>query len=82
MAQGVGAAFVFSGAAALIVASAPVNQRARAMGLLGVGPWAALAIGPLAGGLIGSFAGTALFVLLLPLPWCAASGSASRGSRS
>jgi MFS family permease len=68
MAQGVGAAFVFGGAAALIVALAPVSQRAKAMGLLGVGPWGALAVGPLIGGLIGSFAGTAVFVLILPLP--------------
>jgi DHA2 family methylenomycin A resistance protein-like MFS transporter len=57
MAQGVGAAFVFSGAAAKIVALDPVNQRARAMGLLAVGPWGALAVGPPAGGLIGSFLG-------------------------
>jgi MFS family permease len=68
MAQGVGAAFTFGGAAALIVSMAPPDQRARAMGWLGVGPWGALAVGPIVGGLIGSFAGTAVFIVLLPLP--------------
>ncbi len=68
MAQGVGAAFTFGGAAALIVAMAPPDQRARAMGWLGVGPWGALAVGPIVGALIGSFGGTALFIVLLPLP--------------
>lgn len=66
--QGFGQAFVFAGCTALTVSRAPADQRARALGLLGVGSWGGMAIGPLFGALLGSFALTALFVMVLPLP--------------
>lgn len=85
MCQGVGAAFVFASGASLVVDLAPEHQRARAMSLLGTGPWGGVAIGPFVGGLIGSYLGTAVFVMLMPLPvlwfvlrWRAAASSGAR----
>lgn len=74
--QGLAAAFVITGALALIPTAYPEPaHRARAFAILGVGTGAAMALGPTLGGLVAEAVGWRL-IFLVNLPLCAVIGAA------
>jgi MFS family permease len=70
--QGVGAAFLVTGALALIAGTFPDReQRARAFGIVGVVSGVAMALGPTMGGLLASWFGWR-FIFYANIPFCLA----------
>jgi MFS family permease len=70
--QGVGAAFMVTGALALIAGAFPDrDQRARAFGAIGVVSGVAMALGPTLGGLLASWFGWR-WIFYANIPFCAA----------
>jgi MFS family permease len=68
--QGVGAAFVVTGALALIAGSIPdANARARAFALMGVVSGVGMAVGPTLGGVITAWAGWR-WIFFVNVPFC------------
>jgi len=68
--QGVGAAFMVTGATALIAGAFPnLGQRARAFGMIGVIAGAAMALGPTLGGLLASWFGWR-WIFYANIPFC------------
>ena len=71
-AQGVGAAFLVTGALALVAGTFPDReQRARAFGIVGVVSGVAMALGPTLGGLLASWFGWR-FIFYANIPFCIA----------
>jgi MFS family permease len=71
-AQGVGAAFMVTGASSLIASAFPrVDQRARAFGIIGVISGVAMALGPTLGGLLASWLGWR-WIFYANIPFCLA----------
>ena len=69
-AQGVGAAFVITGAIALLASVYPKpEERARAFGFMGVISGVAMALGPTLGGVIAAWAGWR-WIFLANIPFC------------
>jgi MFS family permease len=79
--QGFGDAFLFTAGAAWTIDLAPSDRRAQALGLLALGIWGGLALGPAVGAVLGGYAATALFVGLMPIPVVVALGR-PRGRRA
>ena len=70
--QGIGAAFMATGAIALVAGAFPTpDQRARAFGALGVIGGVAMALGPTLGGLLASWLGWR-WIFYANIPFCAA----------
>jgi MFS family permease len=70
--QGVGAAFMVTGAIALVAGSFPnLGQRARAFGIIGVISGVAMALGPTLGGLLASWFGWR-WIFFANVPFCLA----------
>jgi len=70
--QGVGAAFLVTGALALVAGTFPDReQRARAFGIVGVVSGVAMALGPTLGGLLASWFGWR-FIFYANIPFCIA----------
>jgi len=68
--QGVGAAFMVTGATALIAGAFPnLGQRARAFGMIGVIAGVAMALGPTLGGLLASWFGWR-WIFYANIPFC------------
>jgi MFS family permease len=68
--QGVGAAFVVTGAIALVASAFPnQGQRARAFGIIGVISGVAMALGPTLGGLLASWLGWR-WIFYANIPFC------------
>src|SRR5947208_13825953 len=68
--QGVGAAFMVTGATALIAGAFPnLGQRARAFGMIGVISGVAMALGPTLGGLLASLFGWR-WIFYANIPFC------------
>ena len=68
--QGVGAAFMVTGATALIAGAFPnLGQRARAFGMIGVIAGVAMALGPTLGGLLASWFGWR-WIFYASIPFC------------
>ena len=74
--QGVGAAFMVTGAIALVAGAFPdQGQRARAFGIIGVISGVAMALGPTLGGLLASWFGWS-WIFYANIPFCLALGFA------
>ncbi|CAN7546730.1 MFS transporter [Bradyrhizobium sp. LjRoot220] len=70
--QGVGAAFLVTGAVALVAGAFPdLGQRARAFGIIGVISGVAMALGPTLGGLLASWFGWR-WIFYANIPFCLA----------
>ena len=70
--QGIGAAFVITGATALVASAFPnAAQRARAFGVIGVISGIAMALGPTLGGFLASWLGWR-WIFFANIPFCAA----------
>ena len=70
--QGVGAAFMVTGAIALVAGAFPdLGQRARAFGMIGVISGVAMALGPTLGGLLASWFGWR-WIFYANIPFCLA----------
>jgi MFS family permease len=66
--QGVGEAFLFTGAAAWIVELGGSGRQARSLGWLSSGIWGGISVGPVIGQLLGAFDSAAWMLALTPLP--------------
>ena len=70
--QGVGEAFLFTGAAAWIVELGGSDRQARSLGWLSSGIWGGISVGPVIGQLLGAYDSAAWMLALTPLPAIAA----------
>ena len=66
--QGVGEAFLFTGAAAWIVELGGADRQARSLGWLSSGIWGGISVGPAIGQLLGAFDSAAWMMAITPLP--------------
>lgn len=65
--QGLGEAFLYTGAAAWIVEMSEPARRARALGYLSTGIWGGISVGPVIGSMLGSFQQAGILLVLSPL---------------
>lgn len=70
--QGLGEAFLYTGAAAWIVELSEPERRARALGYLSTGIWGGISVGPVIGSMLGSFQQAGILLVLSPLAAIAA----------
>ncbi len=70
--QGIGEAFLFTGAAAWIVELGGADRQARSLGWLSSGIWGGISVGPVIGQFLGAFDSAAWMLVLTPLPAIAA----------
>lgn len=70
--QGLGEAFLFTGAAAWIVELGGEGRQARSLGWLSSGIWGGITMGPVIGQFLGSYSAAAWMLALTPLPAIAA----------
>ena len=66
--QGVGEAFLFTGAAAWIVELGGEDRQARSLGWLSSGIWGGISVGPVIGQLLGAYHSAAWMLAITPLP--------------
>jgi MFS family permease len=70
--QGIGEAFLFTGAAAWIVELGGEGKQARSLGWLSSGIWGGISVGPMIGHILGAYDSAAWMLALTPLPAIAA----------
>jgi MFS family permease len=70
--QGLGEAFLFTGAAAWIVELGGSDRQARSLGWLSSGIWGGICVGPVIGQLLGAYHSAAWMLAITPLPAIAA----------
>ena len=70
--QGIGEAFLFTGAAAWIVDLGGSDRQARSLGWLSSGIWGGISVGPVIGNMLGAYDSAAWMLVLTPLPAIAA----------
>lgn len=70
--QGIGEAFLFTGAAAWIVELGGEGRQARSLGWLSSGIWGGISVGPVIGQALGAYHSAAWMLALTPLPAIAA----------
>jgi len=66
--QGIGEAFLFTGAAAWVIDLGGEDRQARSLGWLSSGIWGGISVGPVIGQALGSYEAAAWMLALTPLP--------------